>query len=77
DLGMFADEVAQYVDFVISAKPANPSKPVLAPGDPERAIAAERRSNGVPLSDDAWASIKAAAQRVGINDTDFAEIAGV
>jgi hydroxycarboxylate dehydrogenase B len=77
DLGTFAPMVAEYVDFVTSAKPADPSKPVLVPGDPERAMAAERRANGVPLPDDAWASIREAAQRVGINDMDFTEIAGV
>jgi uncharacterized oxidoreductase len=49
----------------------------MVPGDPERATAAERRANGVPLPDDAWASIQAAARKVGINDTEFGVLSGL
>ncbi len=77
DQGGFADEVAQYVDFVLSSNPADPAKPVMVPGDPERATEAERRANGIPLSDEAWASIQEAAALVGINDADFAATAGL
>jgi len=62
---------------VTSANPADPAKPVLVPGDPERATEAERRANGVPLPDDAWASIQEAARLVGINDTEFSAVSGV
>ena len=77
DQGGFAKDVAEYVEFVLSANPADPAKPVLVPGDPERATEAERRANGVPLADDAWASIQEAARFVGINDTQFGEISGI
>lgn len=72
-----AAQVAEYVDFVTSSKPVDSDKPVLIPGEPERAMAAERRANGVPLPDDAWASIRGAAQRVGLTDTQISEISGV
>jgi uncharacterized oxidoreductase len=77
DLGGFAAEVAEYVNYVMAANPVDQSKPVLVPGDPERAMEAERRANGVPLADEVWASIQSAARQVGINDTDFAELSGV
>ncbi len=76
DQGGFAAEVAEYVNFVTSSNPADPAKPVLVPGDPERATKAERLANGVPLADDAWASIQDTARKVGINDTDIATISG-
>ena len=49
----------------------------MVPGDPERATKAERLANGVPLADDAWASIQDAARKVGINDTDIASLSGL
>jgi uncharacterized oxidoreductase len=77
DQGGFAAEVAEYVSFVMAANPADPARPVMVPSDPERATAAERRANGVPLPDDAWASIQAAARKVGINDTEFGVLSGL
>lgn len=73
--GAFADEVAAYVDYLKSANPADPANPVLVPGEPEQASEAERRANGVPLPDDAWASIVTAAHRVGMSDADIDAIA--
>ena len=40
-------------------------KEVLVPGEPERAMRAERMKNGVPLSDETWGAICEAAKRVG------------
>jgi len=39
----------------------------MIPGEPERAQRAKRVVTGVPLSDEAWASIVAAARSVGVN----------
>jgi len=74
--GGFADEVRRYIDYVRAAHPADPARPVLVPGDPERATMAERIANGVPLSDDAWASITGAARKVGLEDSAIAAISG-
>lgn len=71
----FADEVRAYVEFVKSARPADPDAPVLVPGEPELNAEADRRANGVPLSDDAWASILAAAQRVGLAEAEAVKLA--
>lgn len=77
DRGGLAREIADYVSYVTSARPADADHPVLVPGDPERASAARRAADGVPLSDDAWASILAAAKRVGLDDAQVARIAGI
>jgi len=74
--GGFADEVKRYIDYIRETHPADPAKPVLVPGDPERATMAERIADGVPLSDDAWASIAGAARKVGLDDTAIESISG-
>ncbi len=62
----FARAVEDYVEWLLSARPADPDAPVLVPGDPERITAAERRANGLPLSGDAWAAITAAVRATGL-----------
>ncbi len=58
--------VADYIDFVRSARPADSAKPVLAPGDAERMARADRLANGVPLPRGTWDSLVAAAASVGV-----------
>lgn len=59
--------VAQdYVAWVKSCRPATPGGEVLAPGEPEARLRAERLRNGVPLQPDTWASILACAQALGV-----------
>lgn len=60
-------QAAAYIDFVRSTRPADPDKPVMIPGDPERKARADRIANGVPLPDDIWASLIAAAHSVGLD----------
>lgn len=62
-------QAAAYIQFVRSARPADPDKPVMIPGDPERKARIERRRNGVPLPADTWASLMAAAKSVGLDDS--------
>ena len=62
----FAAAVENYVAWLLSARPADPDKPVLVPGDPERITAAERRANGLPLADEAWTAILAAVRATGM-----------
>lgn len=47
----FSASVSQIVDTLRSEPPASPEHPVLVPGDPERALHAERLVAGIPLSD--------------------------
>jgi len=44
-----------------------PGETIMIPGEPERAVRAKRAASGVPLSDEVWASIVAAARSVGVN----------
>ncbi len=62
----FARAVEDYIAWLLSAEPADPDKPVLVPGDPERMTASERRANGLPLSDDAWNAIVASVRMTGL-----------
>ena len=43
-------------------KPADPSKPVMVAGDPERKIAAQRRETGIPVGPGLLAKVKDVAR---------------
>jgi uncharacterized oxidoreductase len=65
----FPDDMARYIAYFKDAKPATPGGEVLIPGEPEARMRAERNANGVPLSDDTWAAIVAAARETGVDET--------
>ena len=56
-----------YLAFVRAARPQDEADPVLAPGDKERAVRLERSANGIPLDDETWSQIVAAAAAHGID----------
>jgi len=62
--GYFAD-VAELIDYVKASPAADPSAPVLVPGEPERATAAERAA-GLPIDETTWREIVNAARSVGV-----------
>lgn len=64
----FAPAVAQYIDFVRSAKPADQHEQVMIPGDPERKARAIRRASGVPLPRDTWQTLLQAGRESGVPD---------
>jgi uncharacterized oxidoreductase len=66
--GFFPADMARYLDFVKSAKPAEPGGEVLLPGEPEARTKAERLAKGVPLTDDTWAAIVDTARKVGLDE---------
>jgi hydroxycarboxylate dehydrogenase B len=66
--GFFPVDVAKYTKHVKSARPIVPGGEVLVPGEPEQRMRAERGKNGLPLPNDTWAAIAAAAKAVGIDD---------
>jgi uncharacterized oxidoreductase len=65
---MFPADVARYIAFFKSAKPAVAGGEVLVPGEPEQRTRAERQAKGIPLPDDTWASIVAAAREYGVDE---------
>ena len=62
----------------VTASPAaDPAKPVLVPGDPERQTMAERRADGVPVDDETWREILASGESVGIQPDTLRNLAAV
>jgi len=74
---MFSSDVARYIAYFKSARPATPGGEILIPGDPERRARAQRIAEGVPLSDDTWASIVAAAREVGVDENRIQQAAAI
>jgi uncharacterized oxidoreductase len=65
---VFPQDVARYVAYFKSARPAVAGGEVLIPGEPEERTRQQRLRDGVPLPDDTWASIVAAAREVGVDE---------
>ena len=65
---MFPADVARYITYFKSAKPATPGGEVLTPGEPEERTRRQRLAEGVPLPDDTWASIVNAARETGVDE---------
>jgi hydroxycarboxylate dehydrogenase B len=65
--GFFPDDVTRYVAYVKSARPATAGGEVLVPGEPEERTRAKRLKDGVPLPEDTWKAIAAAAEKIGLD----------
>jgi uncharacterized oxidoreductase len=62
----FRRAAQDYVAWVKSCRPAAPDGEVLAPGEPEARLRAQRVADGVPLQPEVWASLLACAERLGV-----------
>ncbi len=71
----WADQVRAYLDYVRTCRPADPDAPVLVPGDPERLRRADRRANGVPLSEQAWESVLSTGDGLGLDRAELSAMA--
>ncbi len=71
----FNSETDATIAHVKASPPANPAEPVLVPGDPERTTKAERSAEGVPVDEETWAEMVAAAESVGISRSQIEAIA--
>lgn len=65
------ERIESYLAFVRAAEPQDEAHPVLAPGDKERAMRVSRNRDGIPLDDETWSQIKAAAKRFGVDAEGF------
>jgi uncharacterized oxidoreductase len=65
---LFPADVARYLAYFKSAKPATPGGEVLGPGEPEERTRRQRLAEGVPLPADTWASIVNAARATGVDE---------
>ena len=61
------NEAAQFADWIRSATPADSSRPVLLPGDVERANLERHRRDGIPLDDGVLTALRDAATASGLN----------
>ncbi len=77
DANWIAREVDAMVDYTKSAKPADPDKPVLVPGDPERIARKDRGANGIFIPDGTWGPLLDAGEQLGLERNKALEIAGV
>ena len=68
----FLRAAEDYVAWVKSCRPIEPGGEVLAPGEPEARLKAERLRGGVPLQPDTWASIARCARALGVPVPDAA-----
>jgi uncharacterized oxidoreductase len=66
--GVFSPDVARYIAYFKAAKPATPGGEVLIPGEPEQRTRKQRLAEGVPLPDDTWTAIVAAARELGVDE---------
>ena len=62
----FRQAAEDYVAWVKSCRPDSPGGEVLAPGEPEARLRAERLAEGVPLQPDTWESITRCARALGV-----------
>ncbi|MCW3476450.1 Ldh family oxidoreductase [Limobrevibacterium gyesilva] len=71
DPGLFRDpaefrtDVARFCGQMRATTPADPATPVLVAGDPERATAARRRAEGIPVGPGLLAQIRTIAEASG------------
>jgi len=59
-------EIDGFVDYVKASPPADPTLPVLVPGDPERIAHAERTRDGIYVDPTTWEELLAAGETLGL-----------
>ena len=65
---LFANDMAAYLEYYRSSKPAAENDPILTPGMMERQRRRDRSAHGIELAEDAWASIVATARALGMDE---------
>ena len=71
----FESEMDAALALVRSARPQNPARPVLLPGEPERQIMQQRMADGIPIDDESWRGLVSAAVSVGMTAERVEELA--
>jgi len=61
------EEIAAMTAYITASPPARQDEPVLIPGDPERRTRGERIAKGVPIDDETWREISAAARSIDVS----------
>ena len=71
DMIWLQSEIDATIDYVKSARPADPEKPVIVAGDAERARTLERLKAGIEINDEAWAEISETGEGLGMERPTF------
>ena len=71
DMTWLRSEIDATVDYVKSARPADPDKPVIVAGDAERARTAERMAAGIEINDEAWTEMRETGEGLGMESRVF------
>jgi uncharacterized oxidoreductase len=66
DRAWMMDEIAAMAAYITASPPSRSGEPVLIPGDPERANRAQRLRDGVPIDEETWREIAAAARGINV-----------
>ena len=66
DQAWMLDEIKAMAGYITASPPRNAAEPVLIPGDPERANREKRLKHGVPIDDETWREVAAAARTVNV-----------
>ncbi len=64
-------EIEAMVDYVKASPPADPDKPVLIAGDPERISLKERERDGIPIDENTMEQILDAGVKMGLNHNEL------
>jgi ureidoglycolate dehydrogenase (NAD+) len=66
DLSLFRSQIDSFLNEIRSQEPADPARPPMAPGEPERLTAARREKEGVPLGEGTLGELNALAAQLGV-----------
>jgi LDH2 family malate/lactate/ureidoglycolate dehydrogenase len=66
DPALFQSRVNSFLKEIRNQEPADPARPPLAPGDPERLTAEQRTKNGIPLGNAVLAELNALGAELGV-----------
>jgi uncharacterized oxidoreductase len=64
DAGAIGEDFLTLREYLRNTRPAPGVEQVMVPGDPERRSRAERKQNGIPLSDGTWSELCAIADKL-------------
>jgi ureidoglycolate dehydrogenase (NAD+) len=66
DPPLFRSQIDSLLKEIRSEAPADPARPALAPGDPERLTATRRAKDGIPLPDTLLAELNVLGKSLGV-----------
>ncbi len=71
DIPWMQHEIEELTSFCKISPPANPDKPVLIAGDPERFHEKIRQENGIPVDKTTWKQILEGGETLGLSHTEI------